>query len=117
MADGNTFYTLTLVEYASHNRWQGQSNYTCPEEFRMPHPTIESATAVAYEYMMKNDPRKFCEIKFVEPFKGLDINYLVPLRQITLHRGDRRVGVDAMPVTLGAIEPSDEVKAAAAAYT
>jgi hypothetical protein len=112
MAISNTFYTLTLVEYASHNRWQGQNNYTCPEEFRMPHLTIESATAVAYEYMIKNDPRKFCEIK---PIEGLDIKYLVPLRQITLHRGDRRVGVDAMPVTLGAIEPSDEVKAAAAA--
>jgi len=112
MTDGNTFYMLTLVEYASHNRWQGPNNYTCPEEFYRTRASIESAKAVAYAYMMKNDPRKFCEIK---PIEGLDINYLVPLRQIILQRGNYRVGIDAMPDTIGPIEPSDEVKAAAAA--
>ena len=112
MTDGNTFYTLTLVEYASHNPRQDPIKYSCPEEFYRVRASIASAKAVAYEYMMKNDPRKFCEVK---PIEGLDINYLVPLRQIKIHRGDYRWGMDAMPITLGAIEPSDEVKAAAAA--
>ena len=112
MTDRNKFYTLTLVDYASHNPRQGPNNYTCPEELRMPQLTIASAKAVAYEYMMKNDPRKFCEVK---PIEGLDINYLVPLRQIKINRGDYRWGIDAMPMRLAAIKPSDEVKAAAAA--
>jgi len=112
MAVSNTFYSLTLVEYASHNPRQDPIKYTCPVEFYQVRASIESAKAVAYEYMMKNDPRKFCEVK---PIEGLDIKYLVPLCQITLHRGDYRWGMDAMPDTLGAIEPSDEVKAAAAA--
>ena len=115
MIDGNTFYSLTLVEYVSHNPHQGPIKYTSPEEFYRTRASIESAKAVAYDYMMKNDPRKFCEVKPLKGYEEIDIKYLVPLRQITLHRGNYRWGMDAMPVTLGAIEPSDEVKAAAAA--
>ena len=114
MTDANTFYTLTLVEYASHNRWQDPVKYSCPEEFYRTRASIESAKAVAYEYMMKNDPRKFCEVKPLTGSKQIDIKYLVPLCQITLHRGNYRMGMDAMPDSLGPIEPSDEVKAAAA---